>query len=177
MMYQTIQMNSLLVVFLTALPFYAFGFVTSKSTTSCSSTIKSNLSPMSSVLYDTASPHVIQENSPRNINGDRDVTGTVDRAPCFDGICDSQPIDDQHGISDNSHVGTEIGYASTDSNKNAGGATLRLGTMTGPTVWSEFGRISQEHDVANLGQGEFSFKINIELNCILIDSLMNHCNR
>ncbi|KAL7533998.1 hypothetical protein ACHAXR_005575 [Thalassiosira sp. AJA248-18] len=25
--------------------------------------------------------------------------------------------------------------------------------MTGPTVWSEFGRLSQEHDVANLGQG------------------------
>jgi len=34
-----------------------------------------------------------------------------------------------------------------------GEATARLGTMTGPTVWSEFGRLSQEHEVANLGQG------------------------
>ena len=34
-----------------------------------------------------------------------------------------------------------------------GEATARLGSMTGPTVWSEFGRLSQEHEVANLGQG------------------------
>jgi len=34
-----------------------------------------------------------------------------------------------------------------------GEATARLGSMTGPTVWSEFGRLSQEHQVANLGQG------------------------
>lgn len=36
---------------------------------------------------------------------------------------------------------------------NAGEATQRLGSMTGPTVWTEFSRISQENDVSNLGQG------------------------
>lgn len=40
-----------------------------------------------------------------------------------------------------------------ESSAAAGEAILRLGTMTGPTVWSEFGRLSQEYDVANLGQG------------------------
>jgi DNA-binding transcriptional MocR family regulator len=33
-----------------------------------------------------------------------------------------------------------------------GEATLRLGN-TGPTVWTEFGRIAQEHNPVNLGQG------------------------
>jgi DNA-binding transcriptional MocR family regulator len=34
-----------------------------------------------------------------------------------------------------------------------GEATLRLGLSTGPTVWTEFGRIAQENDLVNLGQG------------------------
>lgn len=34
-----------------------------------------------------------------------------------------------------------------------GEATQRLGSMSGPTVWTEFGRIAQENEVANLGQG------------------------
>lgn len=34
-----------------------------------------------------------------------------------------------------------------------GEATQRLGIKTGPTVWSEFGRIGQEFDPVNLGQG------------------------
>lgn len=34
-----------------------------------------------------------------------------------------------------------------------GEATIRLGGNTGPTVWSEFGRIAQEFDPVNLGQG------------------------
>lgn len=34
-----------------------------------------------------------------------------------------------------------------------GEATQRLGAGTGPTVWTEFGRIAQEHDPVNLGQG------------------------
>jgi kynurenine--oxoglutarate transaminase/cysteine-S-conjugate beta-lyase/glutamine--phenylpyruvate transaminase len=38
-------------------------------------------------------------------------------------------------------------------NKNTGEATQRLGSMTGPTVWTEFSRLSQEHKVTNLGQG------------------------
>lgn len=36
---------------------------------------------------------------------------------------------------------------------SAGEATQRLGVSTGPTVWSEFGRIAQEFDPVNLGQG------------------------
>ena len=36
---------------------------------------------------------------------------------------------------------------------NAGEATQRLGASTGPTVWTEFGRIAQEYDPVNLGQG------------------------
>ena len=36
---------------------------------------------------------------------------------------------------------------------SVGEATQRLGSMTGPTVWTEFARIAQENDVANLGQG------------------------
>eukprot|EP00542_Grammatophora_oceanica_P011579 CAMPEP_0194043440 /NCGR_PEP_ID=MMETSP0009_2-20130614/15059_1 /TAXON_ID=210454 /ORGANISM="Grammatophora oceanica, Strain CCMP 410" /LENGTH=556 /DNA_ID=CAMNT_0038687641 /DNA_START=112 /DNA_END=1782 /DNA_ORIENTATION=+ len=48
-------------------------------------------------------------------------------------------------------VGTESGVDLA----NAGEATQRLGAMAGPTVWTEFGRISQEQqdDLANLGQG------------------------
>jgi DNA-binding transcriptional MocR family regulator len=34
-----------------------------------------------------------------------------------------------------------------------GEATLRLGLSSAPTVWTEFGRIAQEHDPVNLGQG------------------------
>jgi hypothetical protein len=34
-----------------------------------------------------------------------------------------------------------------------GEATQRLGISTGPTVWSEFGRIAQEFEPVNLGQG------------------------
>jgi kynurenine--oxoglutarate transaminase/cysteine-S-conjugate beta-lyase/glutamine--phenylpyruvate transaminase len=34
-----------------------------------------------------------------------------------------------------------------------GEATLRLGLSTGPTVWTEFGRIAQEYNPVNLGQG------------------------
>eukprot|EP00980_Cylindrotheca_fusiformis_P028907 scaffold22672_cov141-Cylindrotheca_fusiformis.AAC.10 len=34
-----------------------------------------------------------------------------------------------------------------------GEATQRLGVSTGPTVWSEFGRIAQEFEPVNLGQG------------------------
>ena len=36
---------------------------------------------------------------------------------------------------------------------SVGQATQRLGSMTGPTVWTEFSRLSQENEVANLGQG------------------------
>lgn len=44
---------------------------------------------------------------------------------------------------------SNAGFAMT----NPGEATLRLGASTGPTVWTEFGRIAQEYDPVNLGQG------------------------
>jgi hypothetical protein len=39
------------------------------------------------------------------------------------------------------------------NNESTGEAILRLGSKTGPTVWTEFSRLSREHEVANLGQG------------------------
>lgn len=74
-----------------------------------------------------------------NVNGSEtnNENENIDRAPCFDGICSSDPIEPEET---SSHPGGE--------------ATQRLGTMTGPTVWSEFGRIAaQNPDIANLGQG------------------------
>eukprot|EP00580_Thalassiosira_gravida_P008770 CAMPEP_0201632338 /NCGR_PEP_ID=MMETSP0493-20130528/6007_1 /ASSEMBLY_ACC=CAM_ASM_000838 /TAXON_ID=420259 /ORGANISM="Thalassiosira gravida, Strain GMp14c1" /LENGTH=553 /DNA_ID=CAMNT_0048103847 /DNA_START=1118 /DNA_END=2780 /DNA_ORIENTATION=- len=83
-----------------------------------------------------------------------EVLDTIDRAPCLDGICVSSPdaseTDNRNGDSptaDTPNNGDE------SPSSTAGEAILRLGSMTGPTVWSEFGRLSQEHDVANLGQG------------------------
>jgi kynurenine--oxoglutarate transaminase/cysteine-S-conjugate beta-lyase/glutamine--phenylpyruvate transaminase len=39
------------------------------------------------------------------------------------------------------------------SMSNPGEAIQRLGASTGPTVWTEFGRIAEEHNPVNLGQG------------------------
>eukprot|EP00568_Trieres_chinensis_P006254 CAMPEP_0183309594 /NCGR_PEP_ID=MMETSP0160_2-20130417/25433_1 /TAXON_ID=2839 ORGANISM="Odontella Sinensis, Strain Grunow 1884" /NCGR_SAMPLE_ID=MMETSP0160_2 /ASSEMBLY_ACC=CAM_ASM_000250 /LENGTH=474 /DNA_ID=CAMNT_0025473649 /DNA_START=211 /DNA_END=1632 /DNA_ORIENTATION=- len=64
----------------------------------------------------------------------------VDRAPCMDTVCSSDP--DSSPSSD------------TASSVPIGEATSRLGSMTGPTVWTEFGRLAaQNPDIANLGQG------------------------
>ena len=74
--------------------------------------------------------------------------GAVDWAPYFDGVCNSSPegADGAEGEAD----AAEDGPAESP----AGEAILRLGSLTGPTVWSEFGRLSQEIEgVANLGQG------------------------
>lgn len=60
----------------------------------------------------------------------------VDRAPCFDGNCASEPTD-----------------AKSTAGDAMGEATMRLGKMTGPTVWTEFGRLAQGRDLSNLGQG------------------------
>lgn len=93
------------------------------------------------------------------INGEDEVTETVDRAPCFDGVCKSTPVDgDLVDVLTQTNVfnGNNIQDNQSPSfgeHHAAGEAVLRLGTMTGPTVWSEFGRLSQEYDVANLGQG------------------------
>lgn len=65
------------------------------------------------------------------------IASESDEAPCFDGQCISNPST-ENSATDNTAMGE---------------ATRRLGKMTGPTVWTEFGRLSQEHEVANLGQG------------------------
>ncbi|KAL7516064.1 hypothetical protein ACHAWX_001117, partial [Stephanocyclus meneghinianus] len=103
-----------------------------------------------SALDMKASTDLYEDIDEKAVN-DHGVSDTVDRAPCFDGICDSQPIESEDKSTRESDAKIEV--TSTDLNGSAGGAILRLGTMTGPTVWSEFGRISQEFDVANLGQG------------------------
>lgn len=70
----------------------------------------------------------------------------IDKAPCYDSICSSDPSSP----------------IETDNNQNplssppapTGQAIQRLGLSTGPTVWSEFGRLAQSNpDIANLGQG------------------------
>jgi len=60
---------------------------------------------------------------------------SIDRAPCFDGVCNSDP---------EPNVLLRLGEA-----------TSRLGgPATGPTVWSEFGRFASANpNIANLGQG------------------------
>ena len=70
-------------------------------------------------------------------NASTEDDSSVDRAPCFDGVCMSDPEQ----------------QSDAPPMLAMGEATARLGSMTGPTVWSEFGRLSQEHEVANLGQG------------------------
>ena len=78
--------------------------------------------------------------SPDEING---VMNT-DYAPCLDGVCASDPSametdDDKIGKSD----------AMGEAMERLGG---QMGTST-PTVWTEFGKLSQQYEVANLGQG------------------------
>ena len=105
-----------------------------------------------SILYNKSSTELYEDIDEKSVN-DHGVSDTVDRAPCFDGICDSRPIESENKPTNSRESDAETDSKFTDLNESTGGAILRLGTMTGPTVWSEFGRISQEFDVANLGQG------------------------
>lgn len=62
-----------------------------------------------------------------------EIIDSVDKAPCFDSFCASDPDITDPAI---------------------GEATQRLGISSGPTVWSEFGRLAMENpSIANLGQG------------------------
>eukprot|EP00571_Detonula_confervacea_P016405 CAMPEP_0172303246 /NCGR_PEP_ID=MMETSP1058-20130122/4805_1 /TAXON_ID=83371 /ORGANISM="Detonula confervacea, Strain CCMP 353" /LENGTH=628 /DNA_ID=CAMNT_0013013987 /DNA_START=128 /DNA_END=2014 /DNA_ORIENTATION=+ len=103
--------------------------------------------------------------------GDDNEILATDRAPCFDnGFCVSFPDDDDvenNGTAEQSADAASSNGKTIDSKSRrtsavdstssspsfAGEAIQRLGSMTGPTVWSEFGRLSQEYDLANLGQG------------------------
>ena len=122
-----------------------------------------------------------------DIDDDDDDDGEIplaatDRAPCFDnGVCLSFP-DDQEGViietgaaihasdHDDMHEVITPNRVAINSSQASelvpgrnegvgGGAIERLGgTATGPTVWSEFGRLAAEYNnsnsnLANLGQG------------------------
>ena len=137
--------TSFLRFILTTSPLLAFGF----STLRISVPDKGYAASTSSVLHDKVNANLLEGVEEKLINGD-DISDSIDRAPCFDGICDSKPVDSKEDVSS---IGDNGPASTAELSGNAGGAILRLGTMTGPTVWSEFGRISQEHDVANLGQG------------------------
>ena len=138
--------TSFLTFILTTSPLLVYGFSAFK----VGVPNKNNIALTSPVLhYDKVNANLLEDVEEKLINGD-DIGDSVDRAPCFDGICDSEPVGSTEDVSS---IGDDASLSTADLSGNAGGAILRLGTMTGPTVWSEFGRISQEHDVANLGQG------------------------
>lgn len=87
----------------------------------------------------------------------------ADRAPCFDnGVCateaPSSSTSDALSAADETKATTAAATNSKNSNEDSisysGEAILRLGSMTGPTVWSEFGKLAQDNpSIANLGQG------------------------
>jgi hypothetical protein len=146
-----IFMHLQLAILLAASPLCALGFAVPKLITSREVGCKTR--KRSSRVAQT--DHDVIENVERKQDYVDDIT--VDRAPCFDGVCDSQPVDGDVNVISEAAAGDV-------TEGNAGEAILRLGTMTGPTVWSEFGRISQEYDVANLGQGVCpDFQMNCEL--------------
>ena len=63
-----------------------------------------------------------------------------------------------NGDNDGENIRATNGIAEQPPNgglamNSPGEATQRLGVNTGPTVWSEFGRIAEENDIVNLGQG------------------------
>ena len=90
------------------------------------------MSCVESFVMNTKTPHQfvtvtrLQAKNDKNKNDE----SSVDRAPCLDGVCSSEP--------------TTMG----ESMKRLGGIEV------GPTVWSEFGRLANEFPPkANLGQG------------------------
>ena len=73
----------------------------------------------------------------------------IQQLSATDGANDGD-IDRTNGFSNNA---TDTISTNGSLVSNPGEATLRLGESTGPTVWTEFGRIAQEYDPVNLGQG------------------------
>jgi len=113
--------------------------------------LSSSTSPLSSSPSQRSRNIAPQLASTANTDVD-EVLDTIDRAPCLDGVCASSP-DNLTGDSPSADASNGDESSTSTSISTSGEAILRLGSMTGPTVWSEFGRLSQEHDVANLGQG------------------------
>lgn len=57
------------------------------------------------------------------------------------------------GLQESGRVDWDPELDSNFATESAGEATERLGLNSAPTVWTEFGRLAQEHDTVNLGQG------------------------
>lgn len=113
-------------------------------------------------LYNT--PHL--ETSNDEYHSASSTLEWVDRAPCLDGLCASEPIDFTSSTNitttTTTHSFITPPKSSTDdplittSSTRIGLAMERLGAdkKMGPTVWSEFGRLAQAYNIqANLGQG------------------------
>ena len=75
------------------------------------------------------------------------ITESTDKAPCYDSICSSDP---NTPLPPNDNNNRNL----SSPPPPIGQAIQRLGLSTGPTVWSEFGRLaSNDPTIANLGQG------------------------
>jgi len=125
---------------------------------------------LSSYQYRTHTQHTKFQlsSSANSIEEDDNIISSAvasDRAPCFDnGVCATFPDDEEdESVSldkstDKEQVIAKVNGDSISSSESStqytGEAIDRLGSMTGPTVWSEFGRLSAENpSIANLGQG------------------------
>jgi len=112
---------------------------------SYSSTIDKFTNKKSFQLQSTVSKNV--ENTTQN------KTETIN--PYFDAECDTNvSADVSISVSPVEHKNEAKPLDTKLSvEDNNGEAINRLGHQTGPTVWTEFGRLAQENKVANLGQG------------------------
>jgi len=70
--------------------------------------------------------------------------------PQWDGVADNDVSSSTPSSSSSSSSSPSSSSFATES---AGEATMRLGLNSAPTVWTEFGRLGQENEVVNLGQG------------------------
>ncbi len=90
------------------------------------------------MLWKVRAPCIVEESTPV----DGDVVATSD-TNAYDHVNDTKAKDEEPSPSPSAEAEKQY----------EGEAMLRLGTLAGPTVWSEFGRLAQEYDVVNLGQG------------------------
>ncbi len=126
---------------------------TTKATTSLFLSAKSSSEKQQQVDDTTTNPEIITSNK---------------EAPCYDSNCLLEINDDDDESNEDNIATTGAKETSNDQQQKQqqsqkqsqnlsnfqGQATQRLSHTTGPTVWSEFGRIASLHpSIANLGQG------------------------
>jgi Aspartate/tyrosine/aromatic aminotransferase len=80
---------------------------------------------------------------------------TTDKAPCYDSVCASNPEEDTNHSMSSLTSSASSPPSSSSSSRRTGNAMQRLGTSSsGPTVWTEFGRLAMSQpSIVNLGQG------------------------